>query len=505
MNIESLQERSWMRMTFIALGASCLMGLVPTSATAAMVPEIPQRAVTSSACPFELAPALAGRAACGHLTVPENRAQPASRSVTVNFVVIAPERPAVGRNPLLFIMGGNGSGLKHLRRQPQLAASLSVEDTVIFVDHRGSAPWGQPQMSCPGYAEGLDAALADAEAVKVEACRRHLAERLDLNAYGPYEAAQDLRDLRIALGIQRWNVYGVSYGTTIGQRLLGIDDAAIGGIVLDGMSGLESNSYAESYLLDPLLDLIDECAASAECNRAFPDFERRLGQVAASLARKPRQLAGRRISNTEYLALIREAMADPERRGRIPAAVARSSRGDHGGWLALQVPHSPGPRGADPAFTWPSSVCRDEYPRREGPDRQQPARRPLPDAIRTGAVMLDGENWDWGNFCSRMGFLPAALETVTVKRSAVPALMLVGQLDQVTPRTWSEQSAANLQDVRTVIFPGTGHFVLLAHPECAGGIMRRFFSDSRKPLDTRCADALPGTAWQVDTPASVRR
>jgi len=490
--------------TIAPITAALLIWLVPLCAAAATAPEIPRRAVEPATCPIVIASSIAGRTSCGRLTVPEDRRRIAGRTASMAFAVVAAERPDPRRLPLLFLMGGNGSGLKMLQRQGRLVASLSRDDTVIFVDHRGSTPWGWPDMSCPDYPEGLDAAMPTADPRQVEACRKTLESRLDVNLYGPYEAAQDARDLRLALGIERWNVYGVSYGTTIAQRLLGLDAPAIAGIVLDGMSGIESNSFAEAFLLDPLLDLIDECAAAVECRRAFPELEAQLGRVATELEQRPRLIDGKTVSNIEYLAVIREALPDPERRGWIPLAIDRSARGDHRPWISLKSADVRGLAGKDPAMTWPSSVCRDEQTRRDDPDRQQLARRAVPEAVRRGARMVDGESWDWANFCPRMGFTKSAPETVAVPKSDVPALMLVGQLDLVTPKTGSDLVTRSMSDARTVVFPSTDHFVLLRRTQCAVDLLRGFYTDPKAPLDTRCVEALPKTTWALDA-SKVRR
>lgn len=462
--------------------------------------DVPKRAIEPAKCPIDIAPALAGRTQCGLLRVPENRAVDTGRTVTIAFAVVQPEQAVAGQDPTLFIMGGNGSGLKNLKRQPALAEQLARNAAVIYADHRGSTSWGQPDMSCPGFAEGLDAAAANADPVQVAACRKHLGALLDVNLYGPYEAALDLRDLRLALGLPRWNVYGVSYGTTIGQRLLGVDGRGIGAIVPDGMAGADSNAYAESYLLDPLLDLLDECAAAPDCSRAFPRFEQNLAKVAAQLGRRPVRLDGAKVSNVEYLARVRSAMRDPDRRGRIPLAVERSARGDHSLWQGLAVAEEDGPSGRDPAFTWPSSVCRDEYPRRNSPENQQAARRALPAAVRSGVRLLDGESYDWENFCARLGFRASAPETVVIHRSDIPALMLIGQLDLVTPKTWSDRATRALDNARTVVFPLTDHFVLLRQPRCASDLIQSFFQDPAAALDRRCVDTLPITHWTLQAP-----
>jgi pimeloyl-ACP methyl ester carboxylesterase len=480
------------------LGVSAAAWLAGTVAAAdAPWLRVPQRAIEPAACPIAVSPTLVGRVDCGWLRVPENRDLPQGRTVTLAFAVIQPERPVAGRDPILFIMGGNGSGLKALQRQHALAGLLARNDTVIFVDHRGATPWGQPDMSCPQFEEGLDAANPGADPAQVEACRRHLERRLDVNLYGPYEAAQDLRDLRLALGLARWNVYAVSYGTTIGQRLLGVDGGAIGRIVFDGMSGAESNPFAESFLVDPLLDLLDECTAAPDCAAAFPRFEQNLAEVSTRLAREPRRIDGVDVSNVEFLARIRGAMNDADRRGQIPLAVERSAQGDFSAWQRLAIPAPDGGGRKDPALTWPGSVCRDEYPRRKSPERQQPARRALPAAITSGVRRGDGEIWDWESFCPRLGFRQSAPETVAVPVSDVPALMLVGQLDLITPRTWSDQAARSLSDSRTVVFPLTDHWVLLRQPGCAGGIVQAFFQHPGAAPDLGCVAALPTTLWQV--------
>lgn len=450
-----------------------------------------------TSCPFEPSPTLAGRIRCGELSLPENRAVTGGRTVSIVFAEIRPAKPVPGNEPILFVMGGNGSGMKVLKRHPELGDHLARSATVFFVDHRGSAPWGNPHMACPQFEEGLDAASADADPAAIEVCRKHLADQLDLNLYGPYEAAQDLRDLRLALGLKRWNVYGVSYGTTIAQRLLAVDGGGVASIVLDGMWGADANSFSSGFLLGPLVDLLDECAGSPECASAYPRFEQELGEVTDRLVREPREVGSMSVSNIEYLSGIRIAMGDPDRRGKIPLAVARSASGDFSLWQEIAArPEAGG--GKDGAFTWPGSVCRDEHPRRNDPARAAVAFRVLPVSISSGVRLDASESWDWDRFCARMGFQKSADETLVVPQSKVPALMLVGQLDLTTPKFVSDQAARLLENSRTIVFPLTGHWALLNHLECGTDIVLGFFDDPAKAVDLRCVDALPTTRWAAE-------
>lgn len=479
------------------LAAAMVAVLAPVTARAAEYAPlvIPWRGVEPIACPIDTAPALAGRVRCGQLRVPEDRSLAGSRAILTTFAIVDPAQPTPNRTPILFIMGGNGSGLRALKRQSAIALQLSQRDTVIFVDHRGSAPWTQPFMGCAQFPEGLDAAAPNVDPALFAACRDHLQQLLDVNLYGPFEAAQDLRDLRLALSIPRWNVYSVSYGTTIGQRLIGVDGGAIERIVFDGMSGADAMGYAPDFQLNPLIELFDSCAADSSCSAAFPRIEQQLAQVAAQLKRRPRQIRGKRVSNIEYGAQIRRALGDAAHRANIPLAIDRSARGDFSVWSSLAADAEKGGGGADAAFTWPSSVCREEYARRDDPDMQHPARRALSKSI-VDAVHVDYE-YDWARFCPGFGFKPSAPDRVAIVTSDIPALMLVGEIDMVTPKTWSDHSAQSLRDSRTVVFPLTAHWVLRRHVACAGDLVLNFFANPQAAPDLTCVNALPKIRWQT--------
>lgn len=118
--------------------------------------------------------------------------------------------------------------------------------------------------------------------------------------------------------------------------------------------------------------------------------------------------------------------------------------------------------------------------------------------------MVDDESWDWATFCPSMGFAKSSPETFLLPKVDVPALMLVGQLDLVTPKTANDQATRSMSDARTIVFPSTGHFVLLQHVQCVADLMRGFFDNPKAPIDTHCVDALPKTVWALNA-SRVRR
>src|SRR5690606_20838751 len=105
-----------------------------------------------------------------------------------------------------------------------------VEDRDLIVfDQRGTG-YSEPTLQCQELIdltyETLDVVLEDEEAFRLDleastACRdRLVAQGIDLTAFNTQENAADVRDLRLALGYEEWNLLGISYGTRLGLTVL---------------------------------------------------------------------------------------------------------------------------------------------------------------------------------------------------------------------------------------------------------------------------------------------
>jgi pimeloyl-ACP methyl ester carboxylesterase len=71
--------------------------------------------------------------------------------------------------------------------------------------------------------------------------------------------------------------------------------------------------------------------------------------------------------------------------------------------------------------------------------------------------------------------------------SDVPALILSGEYDPVTPPSYGRQAADNLENAQFIEFPGLGHFVF---PEgrCPQDIVGEFLDDPGAPIDNPCPE-----------------
>jgi len=73
--------------------------------------------------------------------------------------------------------------------------------------------------------------------------------------------------------------------------------------------------------------------------------------------------------------------------------------------------------------------------------------------------------------------------------SAVPALILSGDLDPVTPPSWGEAVARHLTNGTHIIVPGTGHSVI--NTGCGARLVHDFITrGSAEGLDRGCLHAL---------------
>jgi pimeloyl-ACP methyl ester carboxylesterase len=182
-------------------------------------------------------------ASCGYLVVPENRAIPNGRTIRLAVAIVPATTPTPAPEPVVYLAGGPGEdaiqGAKYV-----IDAELNRERDLILVSQRGTYS-SQPALTCAEIDEfrarnvGLVyyASSTKQEHVEVtQACHRRLAATgADLSAYNTSENAADLADLRTALDIDQWNVYGVSYGSDLALTYMRQHPEGIRAVTIDGV------------------------------------------------------------------------------------------------------------------------------------------------------------------------------------------------------------------------------------------------------------------------------
>lgn len=239
-------------------------------------------------------PALKG-ARCGTLTVPENRARPNGRTITLGVAIVPAATSTPKPDPIVWLAGGPGDDAVG-EAQMAIDGGLNRDRDVIFMSQRGTYS-ADPVLTCPNIDEfnaravGLVYDAPSTERLHVQAtrtCRDQLAARgADLSAYNDTESAADYADLRVALGIDQWNVFGISYGTHLAliymrQHPQGIRSVGIDGILPPSTAG---SALTWSSARQGFDGLFKACAEQPACNRRYPNlsatFERLVRELEA--------------------------------------------------------------------------------------------------------------------------------------------------------------------------------------------------------------------------------
>src|SRR4029453_12051436 len=160
----------------------------------------------------------------GFVSVPLRHADAQSPRIRLAVVVI-PALDKAGRqpDPLFLAQGGPGgstiSGFgQMLLDDPDKRPSLN-RDLVLW-DQRGTY-FSQPRLLCREVRKLASDAAPVAFFMLHFVCGERLAKEAgDLSAFNSLENARDVDDVRAALGYEKYNFYGVSYGTELGQVLM---------------------------------------------------------------------------------------------------------------------------------------------------------------------------------------------------------------------------------------------------------------------------------------------
>jgi pimeloyl-ACP methyl ester carboxylesterase len=436
-------------------------------------------------------------ARCGTLEVPESWARPEGRRISLRVAVVKAESTRAEPDPVFLLAGGPGQAVTE--QFPAVAPALERlrrDRDIVLVDQRGTG--GSGRLACPPSGDALQAlARSDAEEVAlVAACARSLP--VDLTQYTTAAFVQDLDRVRAALGYGRVNLVGVSYGTRAALVYLRTFPARVRTLVLDGVAPLQMPIGA-FFDRDGqrALDLAwRRCQADAACRARFPGLEARFAALLARLDGRPQRVrisdpvAGEAREVPFGGSQLRRAVFlftyAPETTALLPVLLDGAARGEVAPLAAqgLLVVNE-----FESALSRPlqySVLCAEDvpfYPASAGDG----SRGYLGDEVRRTFRAACGA---WPHAA------PAPGQDRPV-RSDVPALLLSGEADPVTPPSWGELAAKDLPRSRHLVLPGGGHGTLVRG--CVPGLVARFVArGSADGLDASCLERARPSPFFLD-------
>jgi pimeloyl-ACP methyl ester carboxylesterase len=408
------------------------------------------------------------------------------------------DRPA--RDPIFYLQGGPGGAATSVAGA-SLMTQLHRARDVVLVDQRGTGKSNPLQCNFRGdsndirgyFVEGLTPESA-------RACRTELEKNADLRLYTTTLAMADLDDVRAALGYEKVNVYGGSYGATTALSYLNYYPQHVRTVTISGVAPPDSPlplSFAKG-VEHALNRLFDDCAAEEKCKAAFPNLRKDWATVVANVSKgpvmfdalNPLTLQKQQVTMTRegFSELVRLVLYNPTVMSLLPAAIHEMSQGDysHFAFYAYQLQ-----RGTDAAIARGmhiSVLCAEDLPFINESEIEPATSGTFYGSSRTRLFLKVCEQWPRGD-------MPAKFREPI--KSNLPVLILSGELDPVTPPDLATPLLRWLPNGRQVIMHNATHYSY----DCQEKLAREFIErGTAKGLDASCVEGIKRLPFVTSLP-----
>jgi pimeloyl-ACP methyl ester carboxylesterase len=298
---------------------------------------------------------------CGEIEVPFEREDASLGTTRIGFAVRAPDnRRRPPRAPIFAVEGGPGyASTLTANAYVKLFGSLLRRHPLVLVDMRGTGR-SQP-VDCPDVQGGRGP-----ESIVLAECARRLGRKFE--SYRTSAAADDIDDVRRALGYERIVLYGDSYGTYLGQSYAYRHPDRLDALVLDSAYPARGETaWYPSLPRTGIRSLEVACRRSPKCR----------GDAKHLLARLTRHLRQTNRGVGPLIdALVDAAYGPPQTYLDIVDAGRELLDGDPGAWRRLTDPGKPGNRHIrDYARAGELVVSCNDYPMLWQRSSSEPQRR----------------------------------------------------------------------------------------------------------------------------------
>lgn len=414
---------------------------------------------------------------CGDLYVEENRATHAG-VIRVHYIRI--ESPAASTNATIYLdggPGGNGEGiLKYIGflGQPFLDGLL-VDGDFLVIGQRGTS------LSVP-YLDCSEPDCADLAAVA------------HLPSYNSAYNADDVDDLRAVLGIDKLNLYGISYGSRLALEVLRRHGSHVRAAVIEGLvpssvqwqAAIPASAYSAVRALDA------SCAAAGACGTTFGDLVAKFTAGYDALNAQPVDVdvQGSTIplDGYTYAYLMFRVMYSKSSYAYLPLvindlAVRRTDRIQS--YLAAWFNATGGDRAISTGLYY-GVVCGELF------------NPPDPNAVATANVgvpqafidIFGGGNASVEDTCSTFPKHAMQAQLAQPVSSGVRTLVSSGALDPITPPAFGDVAAMTLTNREVVVHANSGHGATL-QSACGTANLHAFLANPAATHDHACASAIP--------------
>ena len=473
-----------LRMNRLILSVVLLLIALPTTTLA--LPDSNQ--IEFSNCTLALPGTnLTAGARCGTLEVAENPLEPGGRKISLNIAIAPATGKSTEPDPVFFFAGGPGQAASEtwVMIRPVLNKIRKSRD-IVMIDQRGTGK--SNKLACKSeIEEDLNQELdLDLVRTETEKCLAELDG--DPRLYTTTIAMGDYNRVREAMGYDKINIMGVSYGTRSAQVYLRLFPESVRTVTLDSVVPMQlALGQEHSLMLDRSVESVfEDCTEDEVCSSLYPNPVEELSALFMQLRNEPRQITIINPVSGEQQEMhltadtlgvaIRFLSYASETQAMIPLLVHEALTTGNLSPLASQAILTMSGLSEMLSKGMELSVmCSEDYPFM---DLSKDYNETLMGNLLLEIVSLQCDIWPRGE-------IPEGFHEAVV--SDLPVLLMSGERDPVTPPQYAAQAAEAFPNSLNLVARGQAHSVM--RNDCLRNITTEFIQKgSVENLDTACVE-----------------
>jgi pimeloyl-ACP methyl ester carboxylesterase len=461
-----------------------------------------------SICPFDIP--LGTRVRCGVVSVPQDRSKNFSDQIELPVVLYQSSKPDA--DVVFFLQGG--PGVESIDWSTELfdvfVNPLLQDFDMVFFDPRGTGR-ADPVLDCPElntiFLDAYFQNRSETEAFKDftnawSSCReRYLADGVDPAAYNTTQSAADVRDIALALGYDKVNLLGISYGTRLGLTIMRDYPDLVRAAVLDSVVPMQARMYNRrsmdvQYALDKVFE---DCAASQRCNKDYPELAKVFYDLIERFDRQPVSIKAYdpfsgfvydiKVNGVDMLSAFAWGLHTSELVPVIPKAIYDIQKGDNT-FLSFALGVPAGEYNSMGLGTYYSTVCPEQVYATTAEEMEADLKS-TSTFEEFALAPFFGSAERVFEICNAWGANPHIAQDSLPVTAEVPTLIISGEYDPTTPVTTGQMVAEDLPNDFFYTIPGMGHGATVGNA-CSLSIVIEFLADPSREPENSCLQDLQG-------------
>lgn len=454
------------------------------------------------------APSVTRDAGCGKYEVFEDRAARSGRKIGLNILVLPAISAKPAADPVFMLAGGPGQGAASLVKVAgDYLIKLRRDRDLVFIDQRGTGE--SNPLNCGTAVNKDEMSRYFTEGVNIESlreCRAQLEKTAILTLYTSAIAMDDLDEVRAALGYDKINLLGGSYGTYAAfvymrQHPDRVRTAILEGVTTPDVKILLPFAKGVEHSLERMFS---DCAADKDCNGAFPNLRAEFKELTAKVEKQPAAFESTNLINgmRERVTLSRNVFGEQIRTMLyvpiywrwLPLLIHEANANNFGPLASIAHANVAGLTGQLAGGMSLSVMCAEDVPFITEDEIKKNTAGTFYGDYRVRTAIKSCEQWPKAK---------VAVSFTEPVKSDAPILMITGDLDPVAPPWLAAGASHFLPNSRHISIPNTGHHFRY---ECVDNLFVEFLAKgSAKGLDDSCVKAIERPPFMTKLPPQLAK